>query len=358
MRIPGFIPTSTHLSTHLSSMYYEESLVSSSHHDIRTTPIMHSPGSPVHVFHSDHATSFPANRWWSSGSSSFVRSQHRSDHKQPRGLTKYEEPDIDSPFLESLPMDFAVMPYSLPMASQSGLHPKCEEWSSHPAAPLSENLSLPKSPEWLPLSIGPLDSKSWDAMTTMTALDGNTDSPVYSPHTVFRGLLPCPSPPPAASPSESQSPVSAGSPQLSRHRDDIPPGGKMCSHCNATSTPLWRRDPATHRVLCNACGLYLQQRKKMRPAVLIAADQEEDSDVNVAPGAPECSHCHTHRTSVWRRSKSGAKLCNACGKLHSTPCRTLPDSEQVFTPVCVDASDRFRSSGIKFVRVASTLNHE
>ncbi|KIK55270.1 hypothetical protein GYMLUDRAFT_47994 [Collybiopsis luxurians FD-317 M1] len=112
---------------------------------------------------------------------------------------------------------------------------------------------------------------------------------------------------------------------------------KMCSHCHATTTPLWRRDPATMRTLCNACGLYLQQRNKLRPQELIDADlddedEDEDDDSALssahsthsshsglrangngnAPG-PECSHCHTRRTSVWRRSKSGAQLCNACG---------------------------------------------
>ncbi|KAJ7642945.1 hypothetical protein DFH06DRAFT_999333, partial [Mycena polygramma] len=84
----------------------------------------------------------------------------------------------------------------------------------------------------------------------------------------------------------------------------------ICSHCNSTSTPLWRRDPATRRPLCNACGLYLQQRNKQRPTALIAADQSDDDD---DAEVDLCSHCHTHRTSVWRRSKSGARLCNACG---------------------------------------------
>ncbi|KIK55274.1 hypothetical protein GYMLUDRAFT_175947, partial [Collybiopsis luxurians FD-317 M1] len=28
---------------------------------------------------------------------------------------------------------------------------------------------------------------------------------------------------------------------------------------------------------------------------------------------PECSHCHTRRTFVWRRSRTGAQLCNAGG---------------------------------------------
>jgi len=91
--------------------------------------------------------------------------------------------------------------------------------------------------------------------------------------------------------------------------------GKKCSHCNATSTPLWRREPTTLKPLCNACGLYLQQRHRHRPKELIDADQDDDEsegeDQNY--NGPECSHCHTHTTSVWRRSKSGAQVCNACG---------------------------------------------
>ncbi|KAF7298605.1 Gata zinc finger domain-containing protein [Mycena indigotica] len=91
--------------------------------------------------------------------------------------------------------------------------------------------------------------------------------------------------------------------------------GKVCAHCAATSTPLWRRDPATHRPLCNACGLYLQQRNKMRPAALIAADQRSDEEdgAGLDGSEPTCSHCQTRKTSVWRRSKTGQRVCNACG---------------------------------------------
>ncbi|KAH8810479.1 hypothetical protein DL96DRAFT_1473052 [Flagelloscypha sp. PMI_526] len=90
---------------------------------------------------------------------------------------------------------------------------------------------------------------------------------------------------------------------------------KSCSHCNAISTPLWRREPVTMRTLCNACGLYLQQRNKVRPQELIDADAAEFEDEVYDPlyTGPECSHCRTRNTSVWRRSKSGAQLCNACG---------------------------------------------
>jgi len=109
----------------------------------------------------------------------------------------------------------------------------------------------------------------------------------------------------------------SGEPSLA----EPPPQGsssvKTCSHCKATQTPLWRRDPTSHLPLCNACGLYLQQRNRLRPQELIDADgddgsaDESEDDVNYT--GPECSHCKTHRTSVWRRSKEGRQLCNACG---------------------------------------------
>ncbi|CAK5277186.1 unnamed protein product [Mycena citricolor] len=96
---------------------------------------------------------------------------------------------------------------------------------------------------------------------------------------------------------------------------------KSCSHCGTGTTPLWRRDPSTQRPLCNACGLYQHQHKMLRPQALIDADRDSDGDDGDAlariPDAeytgPQCSHCGTRRTSVWRRSKEGAQVCNACG---------------------------------------------
>ncbi|KAJ7122330.1 GATA zinc finger-domain-containing protein [Mycena epipterygia] len=89
-------------------------------------------------------------------------------------------------------------------------------------------------------------------------------------------------------------------------------GIKECYHCHTTTTPLWRRDPVSHRTLCNACGLYLQQRHAHRPQELIDAENDEP-DAQGAPDGPECSHCHTRQTSVWRRNKDGEQVCNACG---------------------------------------------
>ncbi|KAF7346831.1 GATA zinc finger domain-containing protein [Mycena sanguinolenta] len=91
---------------------------------------------------------------------------------------------------------------------------------------------------------------------------------------------------------------------------------KSCFHCHVTSTPLWRREPSTQRPLCNACGLYLQQRNKLRPQELIDADIDDDDTPQIPDEeytGPKCSHCLTRQTSVWRRSKTGAQVCNACG---------------------------------------------
>lgn len=98
------------------------------------------------------------------------------------------------------------------------------------------------------------------------------------------------------------------------------PMTKCCSHCQTTSTPLWRRDPASGRSLCNACGLYVQQHDKSRPQKLIEADAlKAEAEADDAPDADDgsgrfCSHCKATKTSVWRRCKvSQELLCNACG---------------------------------------------
>ncbi|KAJ6552596.1 hypothetical protein DFH09DRAFT_988251, partial [Mycena vulgaris] len=101
---------------------------------------------------------------------------------------------------------------------------------------------------------------------------------------------------------------------------------KTCSHCRATSTPLWRRDPRTHKTLCNSCGLYLYQRGQLRPQTLIDADNEEPrgGDADGEYAGPECSNCGTRKTSTWRRDRAGEQVCNACGVYERTRGRTRP----------------------------------
>ncbi|KAJ7174984.1 hypothetical protein C8R43DRAFT_596066 [Mycena crocata] len=139
----------------------------------------------------------------------------------------------------------------------------------------------------------------------------------YSPPSPYSSTTSSSSPSPTyfmnpstkASTSTSQSTPRRGS-------GDQTPGKKSCFHCHVTSTPLWRREPTTQRPLCNACGLYLQQRNKLRPQELIDADIDDDDGPQIPDSeytGPKCSHCLTRQTSVWRRSKTGAQVCNACG---------------------------------------------
>ncbi|KAF9002251.1 hypothetical protein BDQ17DRAFT_1357174 [Cyathus striatus] len=169
--------------------------------------------------------------------------------------------------------------------------------------------------------VAPFDSQSFDDMIIQSGggytpppqgLSLDNSNPLYriSPD-------PSPSPPPFYNHTLPNPPAQRQPAPANSRRPSVDRAGatKQCSHCHATSTPLWRREPTTLKPLCNACGLYLQQRNKLRPQELIDADTDDgdstDSDQNYV--GPECSHCHTHRTSVWRRSKTGEQLCNACG---------------------------------------------
>ncbi|KAJ6521570.1 hypothetical protein DFH09DRAFT_997568 [Mycena vulgaris] len=309
----------------------QPSLLFSSHIDLQRRPMSVSTSSPAY-----HAPASP-NGWWNHHNASFIQQSRQGSHPAP---SIYHGTQMDSPYTHSpqINVDLPILPYSpsfSPLQSRSpdtkfpfsGQHLVTKHWNGGRVEPeIYEAPSMQPSPGWPLLSIEPFDSDSWNEMI-MTALEAEAiPSPASSQYTLpspssLRYLLPCPSPSPSASSSGRLSPisstVSSTSPSTSSstpHSRASVPRAKVCSHCAATTTPLWRRDPTTHLPLCNACGLYLGQRNKMRPAALIAADQrDDDDDFGAAPGAPECSHCHTHRTSVWRRSKTGAKLCNACG---------------------------------------------
>ncbi|KAF8187151.1 hypothetical protein BJ912DRAFT_970299, partial [Pholiota molesta] len=182
-------------------------------------------------------------------------------------------------------------------------------WNSH------LNLEISEFENFDHMIMSNSDSSSSSALYTPAneqaiPLDGFTFPHRISPD------VPSPSPSPVYAHRPRQA-SGAGPPSTATRRtsEDRPETGKSCSHCRATTTPLWRRDPSTMKPLCNACGLYLQQRNKLRPQELIDADDDgsssEESDPNYV--GPECSHCRTHHTSVWRRSKTGDQLCNACG---------------------------------------------
>ncbi|KAJ7615696.1 hypothetical protein B0H17DRAFT_1220402 [Mycena rosella] len=302
----------------------QSSLLFASHPDLQRMGRMNVSNSSPPMAYDYHPTLSSGAGW---SQQIFSCGPQRTQQEQNRATLIYSETPMQSPWVQLPPTG----PYSLPLVQwqaefafslQNIMSPsESKDWRRH-IEPQSyhHTPSVSPSPGWPLRSIEPLDSNCWSemilsglAVPSPSAVQYTTQSPPP-----LRYLLPTPSPSPSVSSSGRLSPISctgSGAP-VRRMTVDTDTHIKMCSHCSATSTPLWRRDPATHRPLCNACGLYLQQRNKMRPAALIAADQrddDDDSDAGLAPGAPECSHCHTHRTSVWRRSKTGAKLCNACG---------------------------------------------
>ncbi|CAG8280587.1 unnamed protein product [Penicillium nalgiovense] len=85
--------------------------------------------------------------------------------------------------------------------------------------------------------------------------------------------------------------------------------GHSCSNCGTKSTPLWRRSP-TGAMICNACGLYLKARNVARPT----KRNRIQSEGAEKPSPPASSHCGgSSEGGGCKGSCPGGGSCNGTG---------------------------------------------
>ncbi|KAK8051415.1 GATA zinc finger [Apiospora rasikravindrae] len=96
-------------------------------------------------------------------------------------------------------------------------------------------------------------------------------------------------------------------------------GGQICSNCQTTRTPLWRRSPQG-AIICNACGLYLKARNSSRPTnlkrppTLFSAASGQDSEAAASKASSQTSGAtYVAADHMPTGSCPGGGRCNGTG---------------------------------------------
>ncbi|KAG5934390.1 hypothetical protein E4U53_000703 [Claviceps sorghi] len=100
-------------------------------------------------------------------------------------------------------------------------------------------------------------------------------------------------------------------------------GGQICSNCETTQTPLWRRSPQG-ATICNACGLYQKARNTARPTTLkkppnvVAAGSsrptpQKPATLSSKPGPSSCSSNYVSADQMPTGTCPGGGRCNGTG---------------------------------------------
>lgn len=85
---------------------------------------------------------------------------------------------------------------------------------------------------------------------------------------------------------------------------------RICSNCQTTTTPSWRRGANSKNLLCNACGLYQKLHNRPRPYTVSSEGRtkalKSNSEKNV------CVACNNLFTPVENSGSNTNSMCNEC----------------------------------------------
>ncbi|KAH9412083.1 hypothetical protein HK407_02g03070 [Ordospora pajunii] len=84
---------------------------------------------------------------------------------------------------------------------------------------------------------------------------------------------------------------------------------RVCSNCQTTSTPSWRRGDNGKSLLCNACGLYQKLHGKTRPYSMVSSARAKT--IKDGPKKSTCISCN-RELPAFETNSGFINLCSQC----------------------------------------------
>lgn len=106
---------------------------------------------------------------------------------------------------------------------------------------------------------------------------------------------------------------------------------RICTNCQTTNTPSWRRGGNGKTLLCNACGLYQKLHNKPRPFNL-----NIEGRVKSVKGPPEkmvCASCKAFFLPSQMKGSLVGAMCNECTiyyKDNPHDCNSFPTGQEFY----------------------------